>query len=131
MPVFPKRKISNWIKQITAKYDKRVGEVAYIFCSNKKIEELNTQYLSHKSFTDIITFDYTDSSRINGDIFISIETVRNNAKEYKVSYKNELYRVMIHGILHLCGKKDKTAYERNEMERFENEALDTLFAEEK
>jgi len=126
MPAIPKRKISNWIKQIAAKHQKRVGEIACIFCSDKKILEVNNEYLSHDYFTDIITFDYSVANQISGDLFISIDTVRTNAEKYKVDYHQELYRVIIHGILHLCGIDDKADGARAIMERFENEALACL-----
>ena len=123
MPVFPKRKISNWIKQIAETYEKRVGEVSYIFCSEEKILQVNKEYLSHDYITDVITFDYSENKTISGDIFICIETVRSNATEYKSTFIEELYRVMIHGILHLCGLSDKTGKERANMRKKEFEAL--------
>ena len=126
MPVIPKRKISNWIKQVAAKHQKRVGDITCIFCSDKKILEVNNEYLSHDYFTDIITFDYSEAARISGDMFISIDTVRTNAEKYKVDYRQELYRVIIHGILHLCGIDDKASGARAIMERYENEALACL-----
>ena len=126
MPVFPKRKISLWIKQVAEKYDKRVGEISYIFCSDNKIMEVNKEYLNHDYYTDIITFDYTEEDIISGDIFISVDTVRTNAEKYKVAYNDELYRVIIHGILHLCGIDDKARGARAVMEKSENDALGIL-----
>jgi rRNA maturation RNase YbeY len=126
IPPIPKRKISNWIKQVAAKHQKRVGDIAYIFCSDKKILEVNNEYLSHDYFTDIITFDYSEAALISGDIFISIDTVRTNAEKYNVDYCRELYRVIIHGILHLCGIDDKAGGARAIMEHYENEALACL-----
>ena len=126
MPKLPKRKISNWIKQIAANYQKRVGEVSIIFCSDSKILELNDKYLSHNYYTDIMTFDYSKAEVISGDIFISIDTVRSNADKYKTDFYNELFRVTIHGILHLCGLKDKTSLERREMKKAENDALNII-----
>ena len=123
MPKLPKRKISNWIKQIAANYQKRVGEVSIIFCSDAKILELNDKYLSHDYYTDIMTFDYSQTEVISGDIFISTDTVRSNADIFKTDFYNELSRVIIHGILHLCGLKDKTIKTRKEMTNAENEAL--------
>ena len=123
MPVFPKRKISNWIKQTAETYEKRVGEVSYIFCSEEKILQINKDYLSHDYITDVITFDYSENKTISGDIFICVEKVRTNATEYKSTFIEELYRVMIHGILHLCGLSDKTAKERANMRKKEFEAL--------
>ena len=126
IPPIPKRKISNWIRQTAAKHQKRVGDIAYIFCSDKKILEINNEYLSHDYYTDIITFDYSEAALISGDIFISIDTVRTNAEKYNVDYCQELYRVIIHGILHLCGIDDKADGARAIMEHYENEALACL-----
>ena len=127
LPTFPKRKISAWIKSIAAKYDKKIGDIAYIFCSDEKILEINKTYLSHNYYTDIITFDYSKERVISGDLFISIETVHTNAEKFATPYENELNRVMIHGILHLCGICDKCPKARSVMEDSENEALDDLF----
>jgi rRNA maturation RNase YbeY len=123
MPKFPKRRISNWIKQIADSHQKRVGEVSVIFCSDANTLEINSKYLTHNYFTDVITFDYSANEIIAGDIFISIDTVCSNAAKYKTSFLNELYRVIIHGILHLCGLTDKTITKRKEMTKAENEAL--------
>ena len=124
MPTFPKRKMNAWIKSVANKYKKNVGEIAYIFCSDKKILEVNKQYLQHDYYTDIITFDYCEKDVLNGDIFISIETVSSNAERFRVSFEEELRRILIHGILHLCGQDDKTPALRAEMTRKENEALE-------
>jgi rRNA maturation RNase YbeY len=126
IPVFPKRKISFWIRQIAGKYGKRVGEIAYIFCSDERMLKINNDYLQHDYYTDIITFDYSENGIVSGDIFISVDTVRTNAERYAVAYQNELYRVIIHGILHLCGIDDKAPGTRAIMERNENEALEML-----
>ena len=100
-PVLSKQKITRWIKEIAAVYGKRTGEIAYIFCTDKRILEVNKQFLQHEYYTDIITFDYSEESTISGDIFISTETVQSNAEEFKVSFDEELKRILIHGILHL------------------------------
>jgi len=121
---FPKRKISQWIKVVAEKFDKRVGEISYIFCSDSKILEVNIEYLKHDYYTDIITFDYSDNDIISGDIFISVDTVRSNAEKYEEKYDKELYRVIIHGILHLCGIDDKAPGARDIMEKHENDALE-------
>ncbi len=126
MPHIKKRKITEWIKTIAESYGKKVGEIAYIFCSDEKILEVNRQYLQHDYYTDIITFDYTEGNRISGDLFISLDTVRTNAEQFKASYDNELHRVIIHGILHLCGIDDKGPGEREIMETAENKALALL-----
>lgn len=126
MPTFPKRIITSWIKQVAEKYGKRVGDISYIFCSDEKILEVNKEYLQHDYYTDIITFDYSENNVISGDIFISVDTVCTNSKKFAVSYDNELYRVVIHGILHLCGIDDKAPGARSVMEQNENEALAML-----
>ena len=127
MPHIKRREVSEWIKQVAALYKKRVGEVAYIFCNDEKILEVNRQYLKHDYYTDIITFDYTEGSRISGDLFISLDTVRTNAEQYADNnYMRELSRVIIHGILHLCGINDKGPGEREQMEAAEEQALKLL-----
>ena len=123
MPAITKSKTTEWIKAVAATYGKRTGEIAYIFCSDEKILEVNRQYLQHDYYTDIITFDYSEGNRISGDLFISLETVRTNAEQFGSDYETELYRVIIHGILHLCGINDKEAGEREIMEEAENKAL--------
>ena len=123
LPDLPKQEISRWIKKTALEYGKRTGEIAYIFCSDKRMLEVNKQYLNHDYYTDIITFDYSGGTIISGDIFISIDTVKNNAVEFKVSFDEELKRIMIHGILHLCGQEDKTPELRMEMTEKENSAL--------
>lgn len=102
---------------------KRLGEIAYIFCSDKKILEVNRQYLQHDYYTDIITFDYCEGDRLSGDLFISLDTIRTNAEQFGAAYDDELHRVIIHGILHLCGINDKGPGEREIMEEAENKAL--------
>lgn len=123
MPVIKKREYNAWIKKIAAQYDKRVGEIAYIFVDDEKILEVNRQYLQHDYYTDIISFDYSEGTMISGDLFISLDTVRSNAQQLGVSYHREFDRVMIHGILHLCGINDKGPGEREIMEAAENKAL--------
>ena len=126
LPKLEKRKTNAWIKSVAAKYDKKIGEIAYIFCDDAKILEVNKTYLQHDYFTDIITFDYCEGVVLNGDIFISLDTVRTNAQEFGVTFENELHRILIHGILHLCGQEDKTPEARLEMTRKENEALQMI-----
>ncbi len=126
LPKIRRRDTSAWIKAVAASYGKRVGDIAYIFCDDEKILEVNRQYLQHDYYTDIITFDYTEDDVISGDIFISLDTVRSNAEELNTSYDNELHRVIIHGILHLCGINDKGPGEREIMEAAENKALAML-----
>lgn len=126
MPAVSQRETSAWVKAVAAEYGKRVGEVAYIFCNDEKILEVNRQYLQHDYFTDIITFDYTEGDRIGGDLFISLDTVRSNAELFGKTYDEELHRVIIHGILHLCGINDKGPGEREIMEAAEDRALAML-----
>lgn len=126
LPKFPKRVISGWIKEVAQLHGKQIGDISYIFCDDEKILEVNRQYLQHDYFTDIITFDDNEGDKLHGDIFISVDTVAENAREYKVTFEDELHRVMIHGILHLCGQDDHSPEERAEMIRKENEALGLL-----
>ena len=126
MPDLPHRATTAWVRAVAAAYGKRVGEVAYVFCSDEKILEVNRQYLQHDYYTDIITFDYTRGDVIGGDLFISLDTVRSNAAEFGATFDNELHRILIHGILHLCGQADKTPEARAEMTRKENDALTLL-----
>ena len=126
MPDLPHRATTAWVRAVAAAYGKRVGEVAYVFCSDEKILEVNRQYLQHDYYTDIITFDYTRGDVIGGDLFISLDTVRSNAELFAKLYDEELHRVVIHGILHLCGINDKGPGEREVMEEAENRALAML-----
>lgn len=126
MPSIKKRETTEWIKAVAARYGKKAGDIAYIFCSDEKILEVNRQYLQHDYYTDIITFDYCEGNRLNGDLFISLDTVRTNAEMFGVPYDTELHRVIIHGVLHLCGIDDKGPGEREIMEKAENEALALL-----
>lgn len=126
MPVFPKRKTNAWIKRVAALHHKKTGDISYVFCSDEKILEINRSYLQHDYYTDIITFDYSEGDVVSGDIFISLDTVRTNAEKFAVSCESEFYRVLIHGILHLCGIDDKAPGARAVMERHENAALALL-----
>ena len=126
-PQIKRREISNWIKSVAASLNKKVGDIACIFCSDQKILEINIQYLNHDYYTDIITFDYSEGEVISGDLFISLDTVRSNAEKFGTNYIEELCRVIIHGILHLCGLKDKSAEDAKVMREKENEALRQLF----
>ncbi|MBP3567234.1 MAG: rRNA maturation RNase YbeY [Paraprevotella sp.] len=126
MPKIKKRENNAWIKAVAASYGKKVGEIAYIFVNDEKILEVNREYLQHDYYTDIITFDYCEDDIISGDLFISLDTVRTNAEQVGVTYEQELYRVIIHGILHLCGINDKGPGEREIMEAAENRALAML-----
>ena len=123
MPSIKKRENTAWVKAVAASYGKRVGEIAYIFVDDEKILEVNRQYLGHDYYTDIITFDYCEGDVISGDLFISLDTVRTNAEQVGATYEKELHRVIIHGILHLCGINDKGPGEREIMEAAEDKAL--------
>ncbi|MCK9155060.1 MAG: rRNA maturation RNase YbeY [Paludibacteraceae bacterium] len=126
MPKIHKREISAWVKKVAEKYGCKVGDITYIFCSDEHILEVNKQFLQHDYYTDIITFDYTEEKKISGDLFISLDTVKSNAEKFNAEYNTELHRVIIHGILHLCGINDKGPGEREIMEKNENEALTIL-----
>ena len=123
MPKIRRRDNSAWVKRVAASYGRKVGDVAYVFCDDEEILRVNRQYLQHDYYTDIITFDYDEDDVISGDLFISLDTVRTNAEQLGVSYEQELNRVIIHGILHLCGINDKGPGEREIVEAAENKAL--------
>ena len=123
MPNIKKRETSAWIKAVAATYGRKIGEVGYMFVDDKKILEVNNEYLGHDYYTDVITFDYDEDDTVNGDIVISLDTVRTNAELFGKTYEEELHRVIIHGILHLCGINDKGPGERELMEAAENKAL--------
>lgn len=123
MPKIPRRATSAWVRAVAAARGRRVGEVAYVFCDDEEILRVNRQYLEHDYYTDIITFDYSEDDVIAGDLFISLDTVRSNAEKFGKDYEEELHRVIIHGILHLCGINDKGPGEREIMEAAEDEAL--------
>ncbi len=126
VPKFARREMNAWIKQVAQKEGYQVGGVNYIFCSDAKILEVNNQYLQHDYYTDIITFDYTEDGIVNGDIFISVDTVSSNSEQFGVAFDMELRRIIIHGILHLCGQDDKAPDDKAEMTRKEDEALSLL-----
>ena len=128
MPAIQQEQVREWIKAVAATYGKRVGLISYFFCSDKRILEVNLEYLQHDYYTDIITFDYCEGNKLSGDIFISLDTVRSNAEMLHQPYEQELHRVIIHGILHLCGINDKGPGEREIMEAEENKALELLLS---
>jgi probable rRNA maturation factor len=123
MPKIKKRDTSAWIKAVATSYGRKVGEIGYLFVDDEKILEVNREYLGHDYYTDVITFDYDEDDTVSGDIVISLDTVRSNAQLFEKTYEDELYRVIIHGILHLCGINDKGPGEREIMEAAENKAL--------
>ena len=124
MPKIKRKATTAWIKAVAQSYGKQVGEVGYMFVHDEKILEINNEYLGHDYYTDVITFDYDEDDGVNGDIVISLDTVRTNAELFDKAYEDELYRVIIHGILHLCGLNDKGPGEREIMEKAENKALE-------
>ena len=126
MPALNQTKIQRWIRAVAADYGFSVGEIHYIFCSDEKELEVNRTFLQHDYYTDVITFDYSTEDVINGDIFISLDTVRSNAEEVGADFKEELMRIIIHGVLHLTGQADKTPEAKAEMTRKENLALAKL-----
>lgn len=126
LPTFDQRKITDWIKKTAAFYGKRAGDISYVFCSDDRILEVNRQFLQHDYYTDVITFDYSEADIVSGDIFISVDTVRSNAEQFGQFYERELRRIIIHGVLHLCGQEDKTPETRRVMTEKEELALKTL-----
>lgn len=124
MPKIDRKAIRAWIAAVAATYDgRRVGNLNYIFCNDDRILEVNNQFLGHDYYTDIITFDYSEPGVVSGDMYISLDTVLSNSEKFRTSYDRELMRVIIHGVLHLCGISDKGRGERAIMEAAENKAL--------
>lgn len=118
--------VSSWIKKVAKEHNRIVGELSYLFCNDEQILEANNQYLQHDYYTDIITFDYSEEDKISGDILISLDTVKSNSEKFKTDYQEELYRVIIHGVLHLCGINDITESEAINMKEAEDTALRQL-----
>jgi rRNA maturation RNase YbeY len=115
--------LNDWINTIVLSYGYTIGEINYIFCDDTYLHKLNLDFLQHDTLTDIISFDSTLGKLIGGDIFISVERVVENAKDYKVSFTDELHRVMIHGVLHYMGFKDKSIVDKKRMRKEEDNAL--------
>lgn len=127
MPDINQKRVSEWIVRVVReRFQKSVGHLTYIFCDDEKILEVNRQFLQHDYYTDIITFDYSTRGRIGGDMYISLDTVLSNSEMLSKSYSEELHRVIIHGVLHLCGINDKGPGEREIMEAHEDAALGML-----
>ena len=122
-------KHQNWLSGVIESEDKEEGEINYIFCDDEYLYNLNVQYLDHQTLTDIISFDYTLGDLISGDIFISVERVRENAQDFGVSFEEELRRVMAHGVLHYCGYKDKTEEDSKLMRSKEDEKIKMFHVE--
>ena len=118
--------LEPWIKTVITKENKTLGELNYIFCTDEYLLEKNQTFLNHNTYTDIITFDYSEENQISGDIFISIERVKENARKFAVEFETELKRVMIHGVLHLIGYKDKSEDEQKLMREKENFYLEEI-----
>ncbi len=121
-----KRFLNSWIKECILSYSKKVGDINFIFCSDEYLKEINIEYLNHHYFTDVITFNSNEGDILSGDIYISVERVKENAQIYSVDFMNELYRVMIHGVLHLVGFNDKTDEESTQMRLQEDFCLSKL-----
>ena len=123
MPALDERKTGRWIRAVAADYGFTVGNINYIFCSDERELEVNREFLGHDYYTDVITFDYSTSSTLNGDIFISLDTVRSNAEMVGTTFDHELLRILIHGVLHLTGQGDKTPETKAQMTEKEEKAL--------
>jgi rRNA maturation RNase YbeY len=121
-----RRVLKQWIKNTIEANNKEMGDISYIFCSDDQLLDINKEFLNHDYYTDVITFDYSETENVSGDIFISIDRIRDNAKILELSYLDELHRVIIHGVLHLLGFKDKTKEESKNMRRLEDECLSEL-----
>jgi rRNA maturation RNase YbeY len=115
-----------WLKQLANNFDTKIGKLTFIFTSDNYILKVNQTYLNHDYYTDVITFDYSSEKEISGDIFISLDTVASNSKQFNVSFQDELHRVIVHGVLHLLGFKDKSEDEQKEMRKEEDFALNIL-----
>ncbi|MDQ2179380.1 rRNA maturation RNase YbeY [Marinifilum sp. D714] len=126
IPAIDQKRISDWVNRVVVNNGSEIGEINYYFCSDDYLLEMNREHLNHDYYTDIITFDYTVANIISGDLFISVDTVRDNAEEYKCEYLEELYRVIIHGVLHLLGIDDKTDEDQAIMTQKEDESLALL-----
>ena len=129
-PQINEAELSSWIESVAKKHKRDTGEISYLFCDDEKILEVNQEYLNHDFYTDIITFDYSEENTISGDIIISLQTVQSNSQMYQTDYSEELHRVIIHGILHLCGLKDSTEEDEKAMRAAENSVLEMLFPKE-
>ncbi|WP_412987446.1 rRNA maturation RNase YbeY [Pontimicrobium sp. IMCC45349] len=120
------QKVSNWISDVISAEDCKEGDINYVFCNDEYLHKINVDFLNHDTLTDIISFDYSVGKELHGDIFISIERVEDNAKDFKVSFQDELHRVIVHGVLHYCGYKDKTDDEAKVMRSKEDFYLNLI-----
>ncbi len=126
MPPISRRLVREWVRLVAESYGRVENGIGYLFCDDDRILEVNRQFLGHDYYTDIITFDYSSGRKISGDLYISLDTVRSNSEKFGTDYSEELHRVIIHGVLHLCGINDKDPGERAKMESAENKALEIL-----
>lgn len=129
IPAFRRREVNAWIKDVAEEYGYEVGDITYQFCDNERILEINQKYLNHDYYTDIITFDQARDGLLFADIVISVEMVTSNAEEYGEPFRREFLRVLIHGVLHLCGVDDQTEEQAKEMRQAEENALAMLPAD--
>ena len=120
------RHVAHWIRAVAAEYGYSVGNINYLLCNDEQILAVNREFLQHDYYTDVITFDYTTAQCLNGDIFISLDTVRSNAEMVGATFDHELLRILIHGVIHLTGQADKTPETKAEMTRKEEKALDLI-----
>ena len=123
-----KKTLKKWICQVIANENKNTGPISIVLCDDQYLHSMNVKYLDHDTYTDIITFDYSENDMVSGDLFISFERVKENAKKAKTTVPNELHRVIIHGVLHLCGYKDKQDEDQKLMTKMENKSLNKLEA---
>ena len=126
LPTTNDQRLNRWIRAVAAGYGFTTGDITYILCDDEKILAVNRQFLGHDYYTDVITFDYSSKTRISGDIYISLDTVQSNAEQVGATFEQELYRIFIHGVLHLTGQEDKTPEKRAEMTAKEEKALALL-----
>ena len=126
MPDIREAEVSAWVRQVAKSYGKVMGDINYIFVDDETMLDINRRFIGHDYYTDHIGFDYTEGNALSGDIYISLDTVRTNAEQFGVTQDEELRRIIIHGLLHLCGLRDKTPEERAEMQRAEDEALKAI-----
>ncbi len=122
-------KYSDWVTRIITTHKRKHSQIDYIFCDDEYLLDINQKYLDHDTYTDIITFDYTEDKVIGGDIFISVDRLKENASKFKVAFKDELLRVMSHGVLHLLGYKDKSEDDSDVMRKKENECINMFHVE--
>ena len=126
MPPINQQKVSEWVRQVAATYQRHVGDINFIFVDDEEILRVNREFIGHDYYTDHIGFDYSQGSTISGDIYVGVDTVRTNSEKIGCDYNEELHRVIIHGVLHLCGIDDKTPQERAQMQEAEDKALIAL-----